>query len=115
MSFENGLVFLRGTVKNLTSADRAVSIASTAGKVVNLLYVDVPPPEAQILLKVRFASVDRNSSRQLGLNLISTGATNTIGTATTQQFSPPTVTHTADGTTNFTLSDALNLFFFALI
>jgi pilus assembly protein CpaC len=55
---ENGLVFLRGTVKDLRSSDRAVQIAGTAGKVVNLLYVNVPPPEPQILLKVLFASLD---------------------------------------------------------
>jgi pilus assembly protein CpaC len=46
---------------------------------VNLLYVDVPPPEAQILLRVKFASVDRSLSTQLGLNILSTGAANTIG------------------------------------
>jgi PadR family transcriptional regulator, regulatory protein PadR len=40
-SYENGLIFLRGNVKDLTSSDRAVHIASTAGKVVNLLHVDV--------------------------------------------------------------------------
>ena len=52
VSFENGLIFLRGTVKDLTSSDRAVQIASTAGKVVNLLYVNVPSADPQILLKV---------------------------------------------------------------
>jgi pilus assembly protein CpaC len=89
---ENGLVFLRGTVKDLTSADRAVQIASTGGKVVNLLYVEVPPAEPQILLKVRFASLDRSRAIQLGVNLFSLGAANTIGSVTTQQFSPPTIT-----------------------
>jgi pilus assembly protein CpaC len=48
---ENGMLFLRGTVKDLNSSERAVKIASTAGKVVNLLYVDVPPAEPQILLR----------------------------------------------------------------
>jgi pilus assembly protein CpaC len=116
---ENGLVFLRGTVKDLTSSDRAVQIASTAGKVVNLLYVNVPPAEPQILLKVRFASVDRNSGKQLGINIFSTGAANTIGTVTTQQFNPPTVTPgtPASGGTpgtaaTATLSSLLNIFLF---
>ena len=58
VSSEGGLIFLRGTVKDLNSSQRAFQIASTAGKVVNLLYVDVPPAQPQILLKVRFASVD---------------------------------------------------------
>jgi len=79
LSFENETVFLRGTVKDVTSADRVVSIASTLGKTVNLLYVDVPPPETQILLRVKFASVDRSAKTQLGLNILSTGAGNTIG------------------------------------
>ena len=53
---ENGLIFLRGTVKDLISSDRAVQIASTGGKVVNLLYVDVPPADPQILLKVSLSA-----------------------------------------------------------
>jgi pilus assembly protein CpaC len=113
LSYANETVFLRGTVRDLTSADRAVSIASTLGKTINLLYVDVPPPEAQILLKVKFASVDRSISTQLGLNIISTGAGNTIGTAGTQQFSPPAFGSAPPAAPiSATLADALNLFFF---
>jgi pilus assembly protein CpaC len=89
---ENGLVFLRGTVKDLTSSDRAVQIASNVGKVVNLLYVDVPQSPPQILLKVHFCSVDRTLEKQLGLNIFSLGATNTIGGVSTGQFTPPVVT-----------------------
>jgi pilus assembly protein CpaC len=111
-SMENDNVFLRGTVKDLISADRAVAIASTLGKTVNLLYVDVPGAQDQILLKVRFASVDRTASSELGLNLFSTGAANNIGRVTTGQFSAPDLQTTADGKTTFTLSDALNLFLF---
>ena len=108
---ENNLVFLRGTVNDLASSERAVQIASSAGKVVNLLYVNVPPPPQQILLKVHFASVDRNSSRQLGLNLFSTGAANTIGTVTTGQFTPPSVSSPTSSPLA-TISDALNIFLF---
>src|SRR5690242_5420995 len=109
LSFDNETVFLRGTVDDLTSANRAAAIAGTLGKTVNLLYINVPPPEKQILLKVRFASVDRSIMNQLGLNLISTGATNTIGSVTTGQFSPP-VPNPINGT--FTLQNALNIFLF---
>src|SRR3984957_12949509 len=73
VSQDNGVIFLRGTVTNLNSSDRAVMIASTAGKVVNLLNVNVPAPEPQILLKVRFASIDRTKEKQLGINIFSTG------------------------------------------
>jgi len=121
---ENDQVYLRGTVKDLTSADRAVSIAASVGKPVNLLYVNVPPPEAQILLKVRFASVDRSWSEQLGFNLFSLGAANTIGATTTGQFGntpgfnlqngPNTPGNSTRGfsTQTFNLSNALNVFLF---
>lgn len=114
ISFENNTAFLRGRVKDLVSADRAVSIASTLGRTVNLLYVDVPPLEPQILLKVRFASVDRSASLQLGLNIVSTGAGNTIGGISTQQFSGPQIgaATAPNAPPSLTLSDALNIFLF---
>ena len=110
---EDETLFLRGQVKDVTSAERAYAIASTLGKAVNLLYVDVPPAEDQILLKVKFASVDRSISTQLGVNLFSTGAANTIGTASTGQFNPPTIASVNSGVkASATLSDALNVFLF---
>lgn len=108
ISGENGAVFLRGRVKDLTSSQRAVQIASVAGKVVNLLNVDVPAAQAQILLKVVFASVDRSKSRELGINLFSSGFGNVIGSVTTGQFKPPLIS--PGGAIN--LSDDLNLFAF---
>ncbi|MGD0479559.1 MAG: pilus assembly protein N-terminal domain-containing protein [Terracidiphilus sp.] len=91
VSFTNSNVFLRGTVKDLTSAVRAVEIAATAGKVVNLLDVNVPTADPQILLKVRFASVDRVLARQLGVNLFDLGLGNALGGVSAGQFSPPTI------------------------
>jgi pilus assembly protein CpaC len=112
VTVENDTAFLRGTVRDLVSADRAVAIATSLGKVVNLLNVNVPGAEPQILLKVRFANVDRAATSQLGLNLFSTGALNTIGSTTTGQFSPPRVQTSAGGAASFTLTDALNIFLF---
>ncbi|HYM08336.1 MAG TPA: pilus assembly protein N-terminal domain-containing protein [Terriglobales bacterium] len=111
LSYENDTVFVRGTVKDLTSSDRALAIASTLGKTVNLLYVTVPEPEKQVLLKVRFASIDRNAAQQLGLTLISTGATNTVGSIGTGQFGPPSGTATGSQSTSSrgVLSGSLNL------
>lgn len=111
VSYSNDTIFLRGTVKNLTVSDRAVSIASTLGKTVNLLNVNVPEGEAQILIKVKFVDVDRTASSQLGWNLFSTGAGNTLGSITTSQFSPPVITGKTTGA-SFSLSDALNLFIY---
>lgn len=109
---EGGNVYLRGTVNDLNSSSRATLIAATAGKVVNLLNVKMPPPDRQILLKVRFASVDRSKERQLGLNIFSTGFGNTIGSESTGEFSPPTVTPSVGSTTSLGISNPLNLFAF---
>jgi pilus assembly protein CpaC len=113
VSEEDGNIFLRGTVRDLNSSARAVTIAATAGKVVNLLNVDVPAGEPQILLKVRFEAVDRTKENQLGLNLFSTGAANTIGSVSTGGFSPPTLTlPNGSGSATVSLTNALQLFAF---
>jgi pilus assembly protein CpaC len=104
VSSENGTVFLRGTVKDLDSARRAVKIASTGGNVVNLLDVDVPASEPQILLKVRFISVDRSKETQLGINLFNSGLGNSFGSISTGQFTSPLTTSTGTA-----LSSDLNL------
>ena len=97
VSIENGNIFLRGTVKDLDSSSRAVKIASTGGKVVNLLNVNVPASDPQILLKVRFASVDRSKSLQMGINIFTLGGLNTVGGISTGQFTPPTITGPTGG------------------
>ena len=88
---EGNSVFLRGTVDNLVNSDRAERIAATGGKVVNLLNVQVPASRPQILLKCNFAAVDRSKTKELGINIFSTGLGNVIGALTTGQFSPPGV------------------------
>jgi pilus assembly protein CpaC len=108
VSSENGAVFLRGTVKDLNSSDRAVRIASTGGKVVNLLNVSVPASDPQILLKVRFISVDRTKASSLGINLVNLGAFNTVGGITTGQFSPPSITNVSPGP-EATFTNELNI------
>jgi len=97
VSQDNGVIFLRGTVSNLNNSERAVTIASTAGKVVNLLNVNVPAPEPQILLKVRFASIDRSKERSFGINFFSTGIGNTVGSISTGQFPAPGVSVSGTG------------------
>jgi pilus assembly protein CpaC len=105
VTFDNDTAFVRGTVKDVTSADRIMTMAATLGKTINLLRVEVPPVEPQILLKVRFADVDRSASRDLGMNLAS-GAFNqstAIGTGA------PVST---DGAKTFSLSQAVNILLF---
>ena len=110
---EGESVFVHGTAKDVASAERAAAMAASLGKVVNLLHVVTPLEEPQILLKVRFADVDRSTSLQLGFNLFSTGATNTIGGVTTQQFTPTQFATVGGGSPAIsTLTNALNLFMF---
>lgn len=117
ISMEEDTVYLRGTVQSLTASERAASIATSLGgkevKLVNLLNVNVPETEPQVLLKVRFADIDRSATNELGLNIFSTGAGNTIGRMSTGQFTPPAPPGGVGGGQNtFQLSDALNVFLF---
>jgi pilus assembly protein CpaC len=103
-----GVIYLRGTVKDIGASARAVKIASAGGKVINLLNVNVPEGDPQILLKVRFISVDRTRETQFGMNILSMGALNSVGGITTGQFSPPSITIPATGPLA-TFSNELNI------
>jgi len=111
VTFENNTYFLRGTVKDVSAAERAMTIARTAGNAVNLLYVEIPPTEAQILLQVKFADVDRAVSTDLGFNLFSLGAAGNVGSVSTGQFNSGRITTTGTGVNpTLNVSDALNVF-----
>ncbi len=76
VTFDNDTAFVRGTVPDVGSSDRIMAIVASLGpKAVNLLRVQVPPVDSQILLKVRFADVDRSASLNLSANFL-TGAFN---------------------------------------
>ncbi len=125
---DGGRLILSGTVANQKAEDDLVKMASVYSKDVVDSLGQVAIHDRQILLEVKFAEVDRTKLDQLGLNLLSTGAANTIGTVSTQQFSPTsgsggsafnltdTVTKPAAVasafTTTFGLSDLLNIFLF---
>ena len=114
-------VTLNGRVSDKATSDRvAALVASLAKTVVNNLTLNPSPVDKQILLRVKFAEIDRNMSKAFGINLISTGAGNTPGGISTGQFAPPRVSAVsgsipggANGTvTEFSLSDVLNVFAF---
>ncbi|MFZ0704005.1 MAG: type II and III secretion system protein family protein [Candidatus Korobacteraceae bacterium] len=113
---EGDKVVLNGTAPNKEVAEQAFKMASTFSKeVVNGLLVAPPPHERQVMLKVRFAEADRSKVNQFGVNLFSTGATNTIGTVSTQQFSPLTLSQNSGQSgvgTQLAISDLLNIFLF---
>ncbi len=97
-----------------------LKMASNYSKdVVNGLQIAQPPRLKQVMLKVRFAEADRGKLSAFGVNLFSTGATNTIGTVSTQQFGPTSLNsqNQTSGSlierfTQFNLSDLLNIFLF---
>ena len=115
-------IVLSGHVGTEDTAKRAGMIAEAYSKnVVNVLTFG-PVGAQEVLLEVKFAEVDRTALNQIGFNIFSTGAGNTIGTVTTGQFgstqfsqlndqfpSPPTSTPTA---VNPTINDLLNVFLF---
>lgn len=114
-------ISLNGTVSTQAVADRATALLQGVTKnVVNNLRTKPAPADKQVLLRVKFAELNRNQLQQFGVNLISTGAVNTPGIVSTGQFSPPRPTNlegvipgNAAGTTSqFTLTDALNVFAF---
>jgi pilus assembly protein CpaC len=107
VTFDNDSAFVRGTVKNVTDADRIMAIVTTTSKAVNLLRVEVPPVEPQILLKVRFANVDRSVQTALGVNWASTAfnQTTSIGTG------PSILSSLTGGLSNAIPGSAANIIF----
>jgi pilus assembly protein CpaC len=104
---------LTGRVSAREIADRAVAMVTPFGRsIVNNLQVAPSPVEKQILLKVRFAELNRNVASSFGVNIFSTGAAGTIGRITTGQFGAPTPGAIGDGNSTFSLTDALNVFAF---
>ncbi|MGB8008282.1 MAG: pilus assembly protein N-terminal domain-containing protein, partial [Terriglobales bacterium] len=115
-------IVLSGHVTTEDVAKHAGALASAYSKnVVNVLTFG-PVGAEEVLLEVKFAEVDRSALTQVGINLFTTGAGNTIGTTTTGQFggttiSPISTTTNANGVTTLsgsttTVSNLLNMFFF---
>jgi pilus assembly protein CpaC len=112
-------IVLSGHVTTEDVAKRAGELAAAYSKnVVNVLTFG-PVGAQEVLLEVKFAEVDRSALSQLGANLFSTGAGNTIGTVTTGQyggFGSQSVTQTTGQTGPFsenqTISNVLNLMLF---
>ncbi|UCF38711.1 MAG: pilus assembly protein N-terminal domain-containing protein [Acidobacteriota bacterium] len=81
-------IVLRGEITSAATIEKIITLAQAfAPDVVNLLDIMPAPNESQaVLLQVRFAEVVRSVVRELGWSLFSTGAGNTFGSVTTQQF-----------------------------
>ncbi len=112
-------IVLSGHVTTEDVAKRAGELAAAYTKnVVNVLTFG-PVGAQEVLLQVKFAEVDRSALTQIGVNLVSTGLTNTVGTTTTGQFGgfgAPQINQTVGQSGPFsssaTISNVLNLFLF---
>ena len=63
VSGQGETIVLTGSVKSAEASKRAGALASTRAKnVVNLLQVPTPPDPRQIMLAVKFASIDRTGT-----------------------------------------------------
>jgi pilus assembly protein CpaC len=118
---DGGRLVLTGNVPDAKAIEDLIKMATIySPQVVTSLQV-VPLHERQILLEVKFAEVDRTKLEQFGINIFSTGAGNTPGSISTQQFGAPTVagdiTNTIGGpnqgfSSSFHFTDLLNIFLF---
>ena len=86
LTASKGIVTLEGKVSSPGIADRILAMVSadSGATIINNLEVPPPPPARQILLKVRFASVDRSAMSEFGASLMSAGAFNTPAGISTQ-------------------------------
>jgi pilus assembly protein CpaC len=115
-------IVLSGHVGTEDTAKRAAMIAEAYSKnVVNVLTFG-PVGAQEVLLEVKFAEVDRTALSQIGFNILSTGAGNTIGNISTGQFGNTQIGALSDTipspqvsngfNTTTTVSDLLNVFLF---
>jgi pilus assembly protein CpaC len=103
---------LTGKAGSGDQSKRAEAIASAhTKKVVNMITVPPPAEPRQIMLSVKFASVDRTALTQLGFNLFSNNGV-TIGSTSTQQFTGPLFSQLNGSTPSVNVSNPLNLFLF---
>ncbi|MFN8008931.1 MAG: type II and III secretion system protein family protein [Terriglobia bacterium] len=116
VSSAKGALVLSGSASDPRVVEKAIEIGgSFSTKVINLLQLPPPPDTEQILLQVKFADIDRTAAQQLGINIFSTGATNTIGSIGTQQFGSPFSNTSIDQggrLASIALQDVLNIFAF---
>jgi len=109
---EEGRVVLTGVASAPPIAEQINKMAAPFSKeIVNSILIARPGRQKQILLKVRFAQVDRSKIDAFGINIFSV-AQKGLGSGSTQQFSPPQPTKDQNQNLTVGISDFLNLFYF---
>jgi pilus assembly protein CpaC len=114
----NDAVILSGSISSGAVADKVVEIVKGAtSKVINMMDVSLPQ-NAEILLQVRFAEVDRTAIDQFGINFMSLPGAKNVGTISTQAFGAPQLVGSSTGSSSGSaaagsaigVSDLLNIF-----
>lgn len=101
---------LNGVVSSKEVGDRAVALATPFAKnVVNNMQLGAAPVEKQVLLRVKFAELDRSVAEQYGINWF-TQAGQTQFYTSTQQTGISSTTNSGQNT--LTVGSALNIFAF---
>lgn len=107
---------LNGKVSSKEIADRAIAMATTYAKtVVNNMELGTPPVEKQVLLRVKFAELDRTLEEQYGVNLFGQpGQTQMYGSTQQSGISSTTIGNVAGVAAQnvLTVGSALNIFAF---
>src|SRR5438067_3104755 len=119
---DGGRLILTGKVTDPKMIEDLAKMSGVySNQIVNSLTLGISH-DRQVLLEVKFAEVDRTKFAQFGVNLLSTGAGNTLGTTTTGQFGgfgPQHITdiagpgtHSGTFTTDQTLNNVLTILLF---
>ena len=107
---------LNGKVSTKDVADRVIALASTFAKtVVNNMELATPPVEKQVLLRVKFAELDRTKAETYGVNWFSQAGQTGFYTSTQQSgIGSTTVGNTGGQPAQnvLTVASALNIFAF---
>jgi pilus assembly protein CpaC len=114
---EENRIVLTGTASAIPVAEQITKMAVPFSKeIVNSIRIALPGRQKQILLKVRFAQVDRGKLNAIGVNLFNTPGAKFFGATGTQQFAPPQLVKDTGQPNGFSstigLSDLLNIFLF---
>ena len=105
-------IVLTGTAVDAAQVKRATALAQTRAKTVtNMLKAPPEPEPRQIVLEVKFASIDRTKLTQIGFNLFSNNP-KMPGETTTEQFQSPRFSQIqpSGNGSSVNFADLLNLF-----
>jgi len=111
-------IVLSGLVSNKDVGEKAVNVAAgyvdKKEEVISLVRVQEGPVSNQVLLRVRFAEVNRNALTEIGTSFFTgpNGYKNYIGRVTTEQYPAPTFDNSDPTNPKLVFSDFLNFFLF---